>query len=161
LVDDPDATVVHQPSACGGCGNRLHDAAVFATARHQVFDVPPQPPKPFVTEHQQVSLTCGGCGTTTAAAVPGLASGRGSPGPGVKARAAWLTCAHFLPVRRARAVLGALLGLDVSPGFIAGMRHEAATAIEERFLPRVRALIAAAPVAHADETTARCAGELK
>ena len=31
----------------------------------------------------------------------GLVSGRVQYGPGVKARAAWLTCAHFLPVRRA------------------------------------------------------------
>lgn len=161
LVDDPDQTIVHEPPVCGGCGDRLHGAAVFATVRHQVFDVPPTPPKPFVTEHRQVALTCGGCGSTTAAPVPGVASGRVGYGPGVKARAAWLTCAHFLPVRRAGLVLNALLGFDVSPGFIAGMRTAAAKRIEEQFLPHVRALIAAAPVAHADETTARCAGELK
>jgi transposase len=161
LVDDPDDTIIHLPPACGGCGSRLHDAIVFATARHQVFDVPPDPPEPFVTEHRQVALTCGGCGTTTEAPVPGIAAGRVNYGPGVRARAAWLTCAHFLPVRRARLVLNALLGFDVSPGFIAGTRSAAARAIEERFLPHVRALIAAAPVAHADETTARAAGQLR
>ncbi|MGH2670471.1 MAG: IS66 family transposase, partial [bacterium] len=110
--------------------------------------------------HRAVAKTCGGCGTTTEARVPGFASGRVQYGPGVKARAAWLTCAHFLPVRRARRVLNALLGFTVSDGWVAGLRAQAARLLETRFLPHVRALIAAAPVAHADETTARAAGAL-
>jgi len=48
----------------------------------------------------------------------------------------------------------------VSPGWVAGLRAQAARLLETRFLPHVRALIAAAPVAHADETTARAAGTL-
>jgi len=72
----------------------------------------------------------------------------------------WLTCAHFLPVRRARRVLNALVGFAVSDGWVAGLRAQAARLLETRFLPHVRALIAAAPVAHADETTARAAGAL-
>ena len=98
------------------------------------------------------SRTCAGCGTVTEATAPGVASGRVQYGPGVTARAAWLTCAHFLPVRRARRVLNALLGFAVSPGWVAGLRAQAARLLETRFLPHVRALIAAAPVAHADET---------
>jgi transposase len=43
---------------------------------------------------------------------------------------------------------------------VAGLRAQAARLLETRFLPHVRALIAAAPVAHADETTARAAGTL-
>ena len=128
--------------------------------RRQVFDVPPPPPRPYVIEHRVQSRTCGGCGTTTEATAPAVASGRVQYGPGVKARAAWLTCAHFLPVRRARRVLNALLGFAVSPGWVAGLRAQAARLLETRFLPHVRALIAAAPVAHADETTARAAGSL-
>ena len=124
------------------------------------FDVPPPPPRPYVTEHRVQSRTCGGCGTVTEATAPGVASGRVQYGPGVKARAAWLTCAHFLPVRRARRVLNALLGFAVSDGWVAGLRAQAARLLETRFLPHVRALIAAAPVAHADETTARAAGAL-
>jgi transposase len=82
-------------------------------------------------------------------------------GPRLKARAAWLTCAHFLPVRRARLAVNALLGFGVSDGFVAGMRAKAARLLEGTFLPYVRALIAAAPVAHADETTARAQGALR
>ena len=74
--------------------------------------------------------------------------------------APWPTCAHFLPVRRARRVLNALLGFAVSPWWVAGLRAQAARLLETRFLPHVRALIMAAPVAHADETTARAEGAL-
>jgi transposase len=125
-----------------------------------VFDVPPPPPRPYVTEHRAVAKTCRGCGTTTEATVPGVASGRVQYGPALKARATWLTCAHFLPVRRARRVLNALLGFTVSDGWVAGLRAQAARLLETRFLPHVRALIATAPVAHADETTARANGAL-
>jgi transposase len=107
-----------------------------------------------------VAKTRGGCGTTTEAAVPGVASGRVQYGPGVTARAAWLARAHFPPVRRARRVLNALLGFTVSDGWVAGPHAQAARLLEERFPPHVRALIAAAPVAHADETTARAASAL-
>src|SRR5689334_8295675 len=160
LIDDPDDTITHTPPVCAGCGDDLADAEVFGVSRRQVFDVPPPPPRPYVTEHRVQSRTCAACGATTGATAPAGASGRVQYGPGVTARAAWLTCAHFLPVRRARRVLNALLGFMVSPGWVAGLRAQAARLLETRFLPQVRALIAAAPVAHADETTARAAGTL-
>jgi transposase len=160
LVDNPDDTITHAPPVCAGCANDLAGAEIFGVCRHQVFDVPPSPPRPYVTEHRAVAKTCPRCGTTTEAPVPGLASGRVQYGPALKARATWLTCAHFLPVRRARRVLNTLLGFTVSDGWVAGLRAQAARLLEQRFLPHVRALIAAAPVAHADETTARAAGAL-
>ena len=43
------------------------DAEVFGVCRRQVFDVPPPPPRPYVTEHRVQSRTCGGCGTVTEA----------------------------------------------------------------------------------------------
>ena len=55
-------------------------------------------------------------------------------------------------MRRARRVVNALLGFAVSDGWVAGLRAQAAGLLTDRFLPHVRALIAAAPVAHADET---------
>jgi len=161
LVDDPDVTLMHPPAACGGCGRDLAEAEVFAEQRRQVVDIPRVPPRPVVTEHRVQSKACPGCGSVTEAEVPGIAAGRVQYGPGLKARAAWLTCAHFLPVRRARLTLNALLGFRVSDGLVAAMRAKAARLLEEQFLPHVRALIATAPVAHADETTARAAGSLR
>ena len=76
LIDDPDDTITHTPPVCAGCGGDLADAEVFGVCRRQVFDVPPPPPRPYVTEHRVQSRTCGGCGTTTEATAPGVASGR-------------------------------------------------------------------------------------
>jgi transposase len=136
------------------------DAPVFDERRHQVFDAPPPPPRPEVTEYRIVSRTCTGCGTTTVGDVPAWARGRVQYGPRLMARAVWLVCAHHLPVRRAAGVLSALLGASVSGGWVAALRGKAARLLESGFLPRVRELIASAPVAHADETCARAAGAL-
>ena len=131
LIADPDDTITHIPSVCAGCGDGLIDAEVFGVCRHQVVDLPPPPPRPYVTEHRVQSRTCGGCGTVTEASAPGVASAGFSTDPESR------------------------LGQHV-----AGLRAQAARLLETRFLPHVRALIAAAPVAHADETTARAAGTL-
>jgi transposase len=87
----------------------------------------------------------------------------GSPvriGPEALARAALLTCGHYLPVGRSRQLLESLTGMDVSTGLLAGVRGRAARKLEKTFLPRVRALLAGAAVVHADETTGRAAGTL-
>lgn len=161
LVEDPDQSIVHDPAACHGCGHSLVGAPVFDERRHQVFDAPPPPPRPKVTEHRIVSRTCTRCGTTSVGEVPAWARGRTQYGPKLMARAAWLLCAHHLPVRRAASVLAVLLASPVSTGWTATVRGKAARLLEERFLPRVRELIASAPVAHADETCARAAGALR
>jgi transposase len=161
LVDDPDEVVPCPPAACGGCGADLADQAPVKIRRRQVLDVPPPPPRPYVTEYQVQTLCCPKCGGTTEGAAPGDAAGHVQYGPGVRARAAWLTCGQFLPVRRAGRVLAALLGVGLSTGFVASVRGQAARLLEQAFLPAVRALIAAAPVAHADETCARAEGALR
>jgi transposase len=160
-VGDPDETFVRDPETCCGCGDSLAGAPVFDERCHQVFDVPPPPPRPRVTEYRIVSRTCTGCGTTTVGDVPAWACGRVQYGPKLMARAAWLVCAHHLPVRRAASVLSALLGAPVSGGWVAALRGRAARQLEMSFLPRVRELIASAPVAHADETCARAEGSLR
>src|SRR3954453_12448073 len=85
------------PPICAGCGDDLTDAEVFGVCRRQVFDVAPPPPRPYVTEHRVQSRTCGGCGTTTEATAPAVASGRVQYGPGVKARGAWVAGAPLPP----------------------------------------------------------------
>jgi transposase len=81
-------------------------------------------------------------------------------GPQTLARAALLTCGHYLPVGRARDLLATLTGIDVSTGLVAGVRGRAARKLEKRFRAHVQTLLATAPVLHADETTGRAAGAL-
>jgi transposase len=171
LVDDPDQTVVIQPEQCRECATPLADAIESGRERRQVVDVPAVPP-PEVTEYQRVSKTCRCCGTVTTPgwdAVPtadpcrDVVAAPGSPvriGPETLARAALLTCGHFLPVGRARVLLETLTGMDVSTGWLAGVRGRAARKLEKRFVAHLRALLASAPVLHADETTGRAAGGL-
>ena len=127
-------------------------------------------PAPEITEYQRVSKVCSGCG---AVSTPGwdetgdecaeVVGAPGSPvpiGPRTLARAVLLTCGHYLPVGRSRALLVALTGIDVSTGFLAGVRGRAARKLERTFLPYLRGLLSTAPVLHADETTGRAAGAL-
>jgi transposase len=171
LIDDPDEIIVLEPECCRGCGSSLTEAPVAGRERRQVVDVDPVP-LPEVTEYQRVSKICACCGAVT---TPGwdevaaddlrrdVVAGLGSPvriGPETLARAALLTCGHFLPVGRARQLLEALAGIDVSTGFLAGVRGRAARKLEKRFLTHVRDLLMTAPVLHADETCGRAAGGL-
>jgi transposase len=171
LIDDPDQRLEIHPAHCMSCAASLRGAREQGRQRRQIVDVTPVPP-PTVTEYQRISKVCSCCGTVTTpgwddAAVPvehrGIVAAPGSPvriGPEALARAALLTCGHYLPVGRSRQLLEALTGIDVSTGLLAGVRGRAARTLEETFLPWVRALLAGAPVLHADETTGRADGAL-
>ena len=86
-------------------------------------------------------------------------TGRVQYGPLVHAKAALAVCAHYLPVARAARLVAALTGVNVSAGFVAGIRGKAARLLAP-FMNRVRELLPAAPVLYADETPARAAGKL-
>jgi transposase len=134
--------------------------------RRQVVDIP-EPAPLVVTEYQRMCKACPDCGVLTEASwdspqVPQahaeIVAMPGSPvriGPNICAQAALLTCAHYLPVSRARDLLGALTATDVSTGWLAGIRGRAARRLERKFLGHMRQLLASAPVLHADETTGR------
>lgn len=171
LVDDPDERLKILPARCGSCDASLRGAGEHSRQRRQIVDIRPAPP-PKVTEYQRVSKVCPCCGAVTTPgwdddAVPvehrGIVAAAGSPvriGPETLARAALLTCAHYLPIGRARDLLEKLCAIDVSTGFLAGVRGRAARRLEKKFLSHMRALLAGAPVLHADETPGRAAGSL-
>jgi transposase len=171
LVDDAEDTLEIQPERCRRCDASLAEAQECGRQRRQVVDVRPAPP-PKVTQYQRISKVCRCCGVVTTPgwddeAVPlehaDTVAAPGSPvriGPEVLARAALLSCAHYLPVGRAREVLEALTAIDVSTGFLAGIRGRAARRLEKKFLGHMRTLLAAAPVLHADETPGRAGGAL-
>lgn len=163
---------------CDGCGHVSEPAATDVpspltsdTAAAPDTAAPPQP-STANRSAENTSTTVDGDGDGAAVgndgaagAHPGLALALrpGSPvriGPRTQALAALLTCGHYLPIGRARSVLGTLAGVGVSTGFTAGVRRKAAVVLETRFLPHMRALLPTAAVLHADETTGRAAGKL-
>jgi len=171
LIDDPDERLEIHPDRCGSCDASLLGAGEYGRQRRQIVDVAAAPP-PTVTEYQRISKVCPCCGAVTTAgwgdaAVPvehaEIVAAPGSPvriGPETLARAALLTCAHFVPIGRARDLLEKLTAIDISTGFLAGIRGRAARRLEKKFLGHMTTLLAGAPVLHADETPGRAAGSL-
>ena len=147
------------PAACGCCGQDLTGEPVLGTVqKRQVFEASPPPP-PTVTEYQVAAKQCPECGEVSVGLAPAGVTGRVQYGPRVHAKAALAVCAHYLPVARAARLVAALTGVNVSAGFVAGIRGKAARRLAP-FMDRVRELLHAAPVLYADETPARAAGKL-
>jgi transposase len=157
---DPGDTVSCGPAACGCCGHDLTGEPVLGTVqKRQVFEASPPPP-PAVTEYQVAAKQCPECGEVSVGLAPAGVTGRVQYGPLVHAKAALAVCAHYLPVARAAKLVAALTGVNVSAGFVAGIRGKAARLLAP-FMDRVRELLHAAPVLYADETPARAAGNLR
>jgi transposase len=158
-VDDPDETVEHRPDACAGCGVGLAGAAACGDpVRRQVFDLPPV--RLRAVEHRLVACRCAGCGAVTRAAAPAGVSSPAQYGPGVAAAAVFLTVAHHVPVARAAQVLSEVCGAGVSAGWVASLTGRAAAALTG-FDERARRVVAAADVAHFDESGVRAAGRTR
>ena len=161
LVDDPDERLWFAPARCRGCGAGLAGEPAAAERRHQVTDIAP-PPRPRVTEYVAQAKACPCCGTVSEGRLPARVRARASYGPEAHAQAAYLACAHFIPVGRAAELMARLCGLAVSTGWMAGLRGKAAALIEASgFAGAVRGLLRQAPALHADETPARAAGGLR
>jgi transposase len=155
-VEHADAVVVHAPERCQGCGGELADAGVVGVEARQVHDLPRL--GLLVTEHRAERRRCG-CGTVTPAAFPDGVRAPACYGPGVRAAACYLHGQQHLPVERTAQALADLVGAEVASGTVAAILGECADGLDS-FVEAVRVQLAAAPVAHFDETGARVAGRL-
>ena len=155
-VAKPDEVRWHTPGGCGGCGADLADAPVVGVEARQVFDLPPL--RLLATEHRAERRRCA-CGTTTAAAFPDHVRAVACYGPGVRALVCYLCVHQHLPVDRAAQLLADVLGAPLATGTLAAVLAEGAAGLDG-FLATVCDQLAAAPVAHFDETGARVAGRL-
>jgi transposase len=153
---DPDHVVQHHPSACGGCGSDLAGAAPTGLVRRQVVDLPPI--TPTVIEHQMIECTCA-CGKATRAPAPAGVSAPVQFGANVRATICYLYLGQFLSAQRTAQALSDLLGCAVSSGTVISIARRAATGLEA-FTRAATDKIAAAPVAHFDETSLRVGGGL-
>lgn len=122
-----------------------------------MFDLPPIALE--VIEHQAQRRACS-CGTVTTAAFPPEASAPTCYGPGVSALGAYLLGRQHLPVQRAAEAMAECFGARVSTGWLASLLSTAASRLE-RFLEVARARLAAAQVAHFDETGGRVGAKLR
>jgi len=156
-VEEPDEVIVHEPRACAGCGRALTEAPVTGLTRRQVFDIPPVTVK--VSEHRLVERQCA-CGARTRADAPAGVDGPVQYGPRIAAIIVYLYVGQFLSKKRTAQALAELFGTPISHGTVAAMTARAAGGLDN-FLELVRGRIAAAPVAHFDETGLRVDGKLR
>jgi transposase len=113
-----------------------------------------------VAEYRVVAKACPGCGAVTEGESPEGVTSLVQYGPGVHARAALAVCAHYMPVARGARLMAVYTGVNVSAGFMAGVRGKAAARLGP-FMDQNRELLRAAGVLYADETPARAAGGLR
>lgn len=149
--DDPDATVIHSPRHCTGCGNDLADAAVVGMVRRQVFDLPPV--ALLCTEHQAERRRCG-CGTETTATFPPDATAPACYGPALRAYVCYLVTRQHIPIARVAELLRDTYAAAVSTGTIVAMVEEGAAMLDE-FLAHITTRLQDSNVVHADETGLR------
>ena len=154
--DVPDQVRVHVPTDCWGCGAGLADAPVVGAETRQVFDLPVI--ELLAIEHRAQRRECG-CGVVTRAPFPVEATAPTCYGPGVAALATYLLGRQHLPVERAAECLEEAFGAAVSTGWLSSLLPTAAARLDG-FLAIAREQLAAAHVAHFDETGGRVAGRL-
>lgn len=155
-VADPDQVVDHHPVVCGGCGSGLDSAQSAGYRARQIFDLPEI--RPEVTEHRLHQRVCG-CGHTTTATAPGQISAATVYGAGVRAAVCYLSAYQHLPAKRLAEAMDALFGLPLSTGTVISVLDRAHEGLAG-FETQVKEHLAAAPVAHADESGVRVAGRL-
>jgi transposase len=156
-VAAPDEIVDHVPAVCGGCGRSLESAVAVGDRARQVFDLPEI--RLSTVEHRAWTRRCN-CGHETTAAFPAATVAPVQYGPRVRALGLYLVAYQHLPYARAAQLLSDWLGQRVSTGTLAAFVAQAAEDLQP-FLDQLHARIAAAPVAHFDETGARAEGKLR
>jgi transposase len=149
MRSDPDKTVDHEPTSCVSCGDDLADAPVEGIERRQVFDTPA--PVIITTEHRSVRRRCS-CGTLNRGVFPREATAPTSYGPNVRAAALYLLHGQHLSVERTAEAMSAMLGADVSTGFVASLASEAARGLPG-FVEEIRRRLRHAALVHVDETS--------
>jgi transposase len=156
-VERPEEWKRHEPKRCQGCGDGLVDAPEAGMEKRQVFDIPPI--KVRVTEHQLIERRCCGCGIVTKGTAPVGVTAPVQYGSGITAIILYLYIGQFLSKDRTAQALADLFGVPVTGGTVLSMTARAATRLDG-FVARAAEQIAAAPVAHFDETGFRVEGRL-
>jgi transposase len=149
---DPDERAeVAPPAECSRCGTGLEGAERAGTWWSQVWDVKIAR---VVTEYLLPLLSCPCCGKVNAARGPGQSfPGSVSYGPGINTAAALLSSYGNVPSERAAHLIGMLLGMPVSAGFVDLASERLSARLEHAgFDDAMEAALGKEPALAADET---------
>jgi transposase len=147
------------PEQCQHCGHALATQieevqTVGAVQRHQVTELPPIQAR--IIEYQCHRVICPECGESTRAAVPELAAGHF--GPQLAALIAYLTVVCRMPRRVVEALLGQVLGIEISLGSTQKCWEEASQAVAAP-CQELQQQLKQEPVLNIDETGWRTNGD--
>jgi transposase len=147
------------PEQCQHCGYALPTQikqvqTMGAVQRHQVTELPPIQAR--VIEYQCHRVICPECGESTRASVPEPAAGHF--GPQLAALIAYLTVVCRMPRRVVEALLGQVLGIEISLGSTQKCWEEASQAVAAP-CRELEQQLKNQPVLNVDETSWRTNGD--
>jgi transposase len=149
-LDPDERREADPPAQCRRCGAGLGGAADAGASWAQVWDVKIVRQ---VTEYLLPGLRCACCGTVTTAAPPSGQAGSVCYGPLLNAAAILLTAYGNVPPERAAQLIGMLLRMPVSAGFVDKASGRLDGRLQDAgFDDAMRAALAQQPVLAADET---------
>jgi transposase len=144
--DQVDDVVELIPCRCDHCGRRLRGRDP-EPLRTQTTELPR--PKPKVTEYQQHTLGCDGCGALTQAPLPPEVVG--AFGPQLVALVVYMTAGLRLSKRVVARYLADVLGVSMASGTVCKLEQRALEALEPAVV-EAREAVRSADTVHADET---------
>ncbi len=156
LTATPDRVVAHHPGQCARCGTALADLPAVAVVRRQVVDLPP--PALAVTEHRAAVVRCPRRRGRTTAGFPPTVARPVQYGPRLLGPGVYLRHYQLLPYQRIAEVLADRFGAGPSAGTLHAASVTCAAALAG-VAGAIKAALQAAPLAHADETSIRVAGQ--
>lgn len=147
-IESVDRVVVSKPVTCKHCGCLLLGEDAHPN-RHQVTEVPKI--KPYVTEYQQHTLVCLGCGEENQAAWPNEMP-KGSFGERVQALIGYLGGRFGVSQRDTEEMLEDIYGVEIALGSISAQEQRVSQAVETA-VGDAQEYIQQQPVANVDETS--------
>ena len=153
------AVEVLLPKQCGHCGGKLPQKRDKINTegdprRHQVTEVPEV--TAHITEYQFPNVVCDDCGKTSRAPLPAEIAGQF--GPQLTALIAYWTVVCRLPRRLVEAMLGDVLGIEISLGSTQKAWEEVSRAVEQP-VQQLQEQLPREAVLNVDETGWRTNGD--
>lgn len=151
-VENPDVVEIHRPAHCSGCHTSLASVVAHGFEKRQVFDIPE--PKMTVTEHRCEQKKCPGCGQQNIAQFPMDVEQPVQYGARTKGLITYLQNYQLLPYERLSEFFRDIYGIQISEGTVYNTTRAAHKNLVS-FEDKVKELLTASGVLHADETGLR------
>lgn len=152
----PDEVVYCDPCTCS-CGHEFKEEELRLTESRQVFDMPK--PTLKVTEYQIYEGVCPACGCIHKGEAPVGVNAPAQYGQGVKAYVTMLNVHFKLPFKKIQLLFHDLFGYAINESTIYSATRQCYENLEVSE-QKIKDLVAASQVAHADETGLRVKGKL-